>query len=341
MIKNRKFGPFSPHELIEKWYQANQWEFELDKPGNIGPNNSYKNIAHTDYLHINSQLRDLNFELTAHLLADNVLEKDSRNVHLVPSLGDFICQNATHMISVPPHENLLFGNILLMSPLILSGVTLFSQKGPNTPFSWSMFWDTVENILKSRSTVDTKAIIKAIRIVNPGGLVNPGGKALNTRLDVFDPEIYRIVDEDQIYVQDLFRGSASFDLIASEFVNNFQICQKWLLGYFLPRRNSLDPQNFVEFRLDLFLHLLASFPDSHIYRKNTPEIAQRIQAEAQNIIEKGSIYTLIGKKLYTKFQHRLNSSHGKLNPGTTADFLAALLFLSSIFDLLPQPILEN
>ena len=65
-------------------------------------------------------------------------------------------------------------------------------------------------------------------------------------------------------------------------------------------------------------------PDTLIARKNGKEVAQQISNRAKRIIKKGGIFGDKGE--IQKFDFDLRDEKHSLNPGTTADLIAAVLF---------------
>ena len=54
---------------------------------------------------------------------------------------------------------------------------------------------------------------------------------------------------------------------------------------------------------------------------------------ASKFISQGGISTKKGFKLTLKFDKKLQKQNGKLNPGTTADLLAGVIFCALLFGL--------
>ncbi|MHA1520090.1 MAG: triphosphoribosyl-dephospho-CoA synthase [Promethearchaeota archaeon] len=322
MQSSPKFWISSHSSLILTWKYVNQWEFGHDKPGNVGPTNQSKGISFSDYQRVNEAIF-------------SELSQNESNISTL-SIGKLILRAVSSMMDCSPHQNLLLGNILLLSPLLLAGSQLSAQYPHHQNFSWDEFWNQVSSVLTQSSVQDTKDIIQAINLTSPGGLDSPGGINLTSIYDITKTTIKNQIETQNLSILDLFRESARYDTISSEWVSNYALCKNWLKVYFEPHCSISQATNMQEFILEMFLQLLATFPDSLIFRKNTHQVSEDIRQEADTIVQAGSLFTREGKKLLDSFNYRLNSSKGKLNPGTTADLIACLLFLASLLGWLPE-----
>ncbi len=76
-----------------------------------------------------------------------------------------------------------------------------------------------------------------------------------------------------------------------------------------------------------YLELLAEFPDTFIARKLSMRDAEKVSKKAREVVGKGGIFTDKGIRAVEEFDNFLRNSEKKLNPGTTADLVAASLFV--------------
>lgn len=312
----------SVNDLIKAWYRANLLEYSTDKPGNVGPIQIINYISYEDYHRVNLALRDflkLNFSKFPQI-----------------TLGGLIYSLVETMMHTPPHQNLFLGNILLISPLFLAAVKQFRNSANSKRIPLSLLWTEVSNIIAQSTVEDTLKIIDAIRSASPGGLKNPGGTLIPSELDLLNPKIMENIIKNKVHILSFFQESSSFDLISQEWVSGYKICQTWMANHF----SNLSSNNMKQYKgeiseniIQIYLELLATYPDSLIVRKNSLQKAEKIQQQAQNILFSGGLTTESGRKLYEEFSLELNSSNGKLNPGTIADFTAAILFLIELVNL--------
>jgi triphosphoribosyl-dephospho-CoA synthase len=168
-------------------------------------------------------------------------------------------------------------------------------------------------ILDGLTPDDTRAVYEAIRIANAGGL---GREA---EADVFaDPP-------PTLKLSDAMRMAAERDLVAKQYANNFQDV-------------FVGVSRFIEFGLTLnstledaiilaYLSQLASSPDSLIQRKLGPAAANEASARAKDVLLKGSVRSEEFQRASADFDGWLRADGHRRNPGTTADLIAAGLFV--------------
>lgn len=77
-----------------------------------------------------------------------------------------------------------------------------------------------------------------------------------------------------------------------------------------------------------FLEVIAKHPDTFIARKVGIGKAREVSFMAEEILELGGLKTSMGKERLYEFDSTLRKSSNLLNPGTTADVIAAALALS-------------
>jgi triphosphoribosyl-dephospho-CoA synthase len=76
-----------------------------------------------------------------------------------------------------------------------------------------------------------------------------------------------------------------------------------------------------------FLKVLAEYPDTLIARKKSEEKSREVSEVAKEILELG-LGSSRGEKRLQEFDRELRKSGNLLNPGTTADIIAAALAVS-------------
>ncbi|MFX1426526.1 MAG: triphosphoribosyl-dephospho-CoA synthase, partial [Promethearchaeota archaeon] len=76
-----------------------------------------------------------------------------------------------------------------------------------------------------------------------------------------------------------------------------------------------------------------SHPDTLIIRKSGFEPANDISVSVLKIVKKGGISTPIGLELTIELDRKLQEQKGKMNPGTTADLIAGVIFCALVFGL--------
>ncbi|HSH83772.1 MAG TPA: triphosphoribosyl-dephospho-CoA synthase, partial [Guyparkeria sp.] len=77
-----------------------------------------------------------------------------------------------------------------------------------------------------------------------------------------------------------------------------------------------------------YLELLASVPDTLIARKRGPQAAQRVSDAAAQVVALGGAFSQQGRQAISELDEELRREGNSLNPGTTADLVAASLFVA-------------
>lgn len=210
-------------------------------------------------------------------------------------LGTSILQATTATRAVVAHNTNL-GILLLTAPLAA------------VPADRSLV-DGIESVLRAASVDDSRDVYAAIRLANPGGL----GKSAEQ--DISEPPSLSLVE--------CMRLAADRDLIAAEYCNGFRRVLgpglQWLCESV---RVTRIPEQQVTW---LALRLLADADDSLIVRKCGCEIAAEARQLAQAALAAGWPDES-GVSDFQRLDSFLRADGNRRNPGTTADFVAAILF---------------
>jgi len=196
-------------------------------------------------------------------------------------------------------SNTNLGMLLLMTPL--------AAVADNQPLNAG-----ISQILTNLTTTDTQAVYAAIAAANPGGL----GEV--DEADVQSNEL------PQIELVEAMRLAADRDLVARQYVNNFQQvfqsaerielgCQQgWPLG---------------EAIVHTFLHSLSEHSDSLIIRKCGLELGAEVKQRAARVLGTGQPGETAYFRAVEDFDFWLRADGHRRNPGTSADIIAAGLFV--------------
>ncbi|MBT8368217.1 MAG: triphosphoribosyl-dephospho-CoA synthase, partial [Deltaproteobacteria bacterium] len=76
-----------------------------------------------------------------------------------------------------------------------------------------------------------------------------------------------------------------------------------------------------------FRTILAQVPDALIARKNGLAVAEQVTQSAKKVLERGGILSAEGREETHHFDRAVRDARHRLNPGTTADLVAAVLFV--------------
>ena len=204
------------------------------------------------------------------------------------------CVEATRQV-VGHNTNL--GIILLIAPLAA------------VPSSKSLA-EGIGVVLKNTTVDDSIAVYEAIRRAPPAGLG-----------EVKDQDLQQAPTQNLV---ECMRLAADRDLIASQYANGFQ----QVLG------NGLEwleqAQRTIESSADqitwLAVRFLAEFGDSLIARKCGMAMSELVKQKAQELLHSGWPHREGSSAGLTDLDAFLRADGNRRNPGTTADFIAAVLF---------------
>lgn len=188
--------------------------------------------------------------------------------------------------------NTYLGTVLLLAPL--------AAARPDKPLALGL-----PTVLSNLSTTDTRLVYEAIRLAAPGGL----GKV--DEADVVDapPEITLVA---------AMQLAADHDLVARQYTNNF-VEVFWVADLIAANKAPLA-QSIVT----AFLELLAKQPDTLIARKCGLALAQEVSNYAARVLSyTGEDY----EAALADFDFWLRADGHRRNPGTSADIIAAALFV--------------
>jgi triphosphoribosyl-dephospho-CoA synthase len=172
--------------------------------------------------------------------------------------------------------------------------------------------DSTRTLMKSLTSEDSKWIIKAMQ---KGRLGSMGLKDDSlSKYDIFSKDIFKVIEEESITPLKLMELAAPHDTIAREWVGDFPISR--VIG----RKIKTDP----EFIIHAYLFTLSKYPDTLIARKCGMEEAMHVSHMASEVLE--------GRTSPLEFDQYLRAEGNKKNPGTTADLIAAGLFLRLLRD---------
>ncbi|MFQ5978955.1 MAG: triphosphoribosyl-dephospho-CoA synthase [Candidatus Heimdallarchaeota archaeon] len=218
------------------------------------------------------------------------------------------------------YQNTNLGIVLLLVPLAIAAG---AAHGKMHRYSIEDLRYWLEQILENSTFEDAICVSKAIALANPSGL------GTSSKFDIHSESLEAELKSSNATLLDLFTPAKSRDLIASEYTTSFHITFKDSA----PFVTKLDNHFCLEERtVLLFLHLLSSYPDSHILRNKGYSVAEKIRADSENF---GTPESLLEEpaRLW-EFDRILRQN--SINPGTIADLTAAGLFVS-LLDLFQRP----
>ena len=132
-------------------------------------------------------------------------------------------------------------------------------------------------------------------------------------------------DDVTVTLREAMAAARERDSIAREYVTDYAIT--FDLGAETIRRYWLDGARFSEAVVMAFLTILAAVPDTLIARKNGIAAAEAVSHRASVILEAGGSLSEPGRALLADLAEELGDVAHAFNPGTTADLVAAALFV--------------
>ncbi len=277
------------------------------KPGNVHRTQDFENMTFEDFLISASVLRE-NLEIVSY----NANKYYPNQLHKI-QIGEAILRTvrSTNKL-VETNTNL--GISMLMIPISAGcGALINSENIYHLP-------KIVDVIMKNSLPDDAIALIKAIVLSNAGGMENKTSKYDANNKNTLDEII-----QNNINLYDLFKMSAMYDRISYELVNGLPVISE----YGFPTFTKLDGEySRNDITLEIYLTILANIPDTLISRKYGEDVAKNVSNKAKNILKKTEISTEERFNELNEFDTFLRKK--KYNPGTTADFTAASLFVGLV-----------
>jgi triphosphoribosyl-dephospho-CoA synthase len=228
-----------------------------------------------------------------------------------------IIKNSVKSIDAWQHGgNTLLGAVILLSPIAVASGMTFTQGS----FSVTKLRENIRTVVEASTSADAVDVYDAIQIAKPEGL----GKA--PKLDVTDPDSKKKILEENVTLFEVFRIASKYDSIAAEWVNNYPITFELGYPFFVQKLRETGNVNIAT--VHTFLKTLSEIPDTFIARKVGSPKAKEVSAQAKQVLETGDLTTSKGRQVLWKFDEELRDSEHKLNPGTTADIVTAVLAIS-------------
>lgn len=226
--------------------------------------------------------------------------------------------------------NTHFGVAVLFVPLAASAGMCFAREDCISEVRLREYFT---EIVESTTVEDALNFYDALKIAGVGGL----GRISSSGFPDVSSESFRDrILKDDVTLYDLMYFSSGWDLIASEFVSGLEIVFSVGYPFFIKFYSESRDVNVAI--VHAFLKLLSFKPDTFIARKYglkfTSDVveavriglrfAEEISRRAVEILELGGLESVEGRRLLFKLDEEL--AEMGLNPGSTADILAASLF---------------
>lgn len=199
--------------------------------------------------------------------------------------------------------NTNLGMILLLAPLARAAARL--EAGGDLRAA-------LGRVLADLTVQDARLAYAAIRTASPAGM----GEV--DRHDVGEDDV-------AVTLREAMDAARERDSIAREYVTDFEIT--FALGAGTLRRCWQDGAAFSEAVVTAFLTILSDVPDTLIARKNGAAAAEDVSRRAARVLAVGGSVSEQGRARLAELARELGDAAHALNPGTTADLVAASLFV--------------
>jgi triphosphoribosyl-dephospho-CoA synthase len=200
------------------------------------------------------------------------------------------------------NTNTNLGIVLLLAPLA------------SVPLDWPpfSFWSELERILRETTVEDSRHAYAAIRLANPGGLGTAPEQDIGSEPTLPLREVMRLAaDRDGV--------AKAFATLSTEFGDSY-------VELLLQQVEAF--QNVERGIIEMQLRLLAWTEDSLIRRKRGIREAESVRTFANDVLLAGGLDAPQGRQTFLKFDAFLRADNHARNPGTTADLIAAALFVA-------------
>jgi triphosphoribosyl-dephospho-CoA synthase len=196
--------------------------------------------------------------------------------------------------------NTNLGMILLFAPLAMVPDGQYLSEG-------------ITNVLASLTCEDTRLVYQAIRLAKAGGL----GQSAEADVSADPPAGLNLVEA--------MRLAADRDLIARQYTNGFADVFSGTAKFIT--EGLAQSLGFSQSIIWAHVRQLAAAPDSLIHRKCGPQIAREASERAAAVLASGPPGTAAYQQALDELDGWLRADGHRRNPGTTADLIAAGLFV--------------
>ncbi|RAP49912.1 MAG: hypothetical protein BZ136_02500 [Methanosphaera sp. rholeuAM74] len=213
------------------------------------------------------------------------------------------------------NTNTNLGTSMLIIPIAATYATLTQEDSLNK------IANTMDLLLRNTGEDDAIALIKAIILSKAGGM-----EGKTTQYDANNKNTINDIIENKVNMYKLLEISSKYDKISYELTNQLPVITTIGTPTFL---KTINEYSINDTTLQTYLTILSKTPDTLITRKYGEEIAQTISDKATTILEDTEVASKKRLDSLNEFDKYLRSK--KYNPGTTADFTAASIFMGLLY----------
>jgi triphosphoribosyl-dephospho-CoA synthase len=206
--------------------------------------------------------------------------------------------------------NTHLGIVLLLAPLAKAALL---EEGR----ARASLRDRLLRVLGDLDRRDARDAYEAIRLARPGGL----GRVPEE--DVRHPPAVTLLEA--------MRLAAERDAVARAYASGYEaVFATGVPAITRLRRRGAGVDQAIA---GAFLELLAKEPDTLVRRRHGDRVAERVSRQAALALRAGGPLRPAGRRILARLDARLRAARPPINPGATADLVAASLFVW----LLPRP----
>lgn len=306
--------PFNKAEHVSRCLElAILLEVSADKPGNVNFVVGFEGTNHMHFL-ASAVAAASHFRLAAE--RGIAVSKGELGLEDV-GVGRIIRDCVADVGAWQSGGNTLLGTIILFTPLAVAAGMTPMEKGT---FTLPVLRQNLRKVVEATTPEDAVAVYEAVKIAKPSGL----GKAPD--LDVNDPNSIKRIIEEEISLYQVFKIASAYDMVCSEWVNNYPVTFEYAHPTLM--QNLKEDRDLNTAVIHTFLAVLARHPDTFIARKVGLKRACEVSAMAEEVLKSGGLKTPAGREKLHEFDTMLRKEGNLLNPGTTADIIAAALALA-------------
>jgi triphosphoribosyl-dephospho-CoA synthase len=278
-------------------------EAAAPKPGNVSPGRDFADVRFEHFLS------------SAAAIAPAFADAASSTVGaIVRRAIEATCEWA------PSNTNL--GIVLLLAPLARAAHETPSTDTDSLILAPIDLRSAVLGVLARTTVEDAVEVYAAIRLASPGGL----GRAPSQDVSA----------EPNVTLLEAMRLAENRDGIAREYATGYDVT----FGKALPslERARRDGLGWSDAIVECFLTVLAANLDTHIVRRAGQAAAAEVTGRAAAALAAGGVRTELGRRTIEEMDRALRTSGNTLNPGTTADLMAAAIFVELLAGGWNQPV---
>lgn len=271
-------------------------EVSTEKPGNVTPTHDFSDTTYEDFIRGSIALRSSVEEAA---LRGYKAGKKEISVHDI-GIGKLILEGVTEVMNSHRGGNTHLGTLMLYIPLAAAAGMSLAVEG-----NIASLRKNASKIVEESTIEDTYCFYAAIKEADVGGLT-------------------KLVEENMSFYE-LMKYSSTKDMIAEELSNGMGI----IFNFGLPAFEGFykDEGDIRKALLKTYLLILAKHNDTLIIKKAGAEKARKVSLMAAKV--------MAGNMSLEAFDTELRANRNKLNPGSTADIVSAILFIWLISENIP------